>query len=357
MKRLAVALLLICLGSARTPAAEFRLAVAPGDPFPDFAFEALAAADDYAALGLPRSAGPFRLSEVPGDLLVLEFFNEHCLNCQRQAPLMESFFRGASAGDLAGRVRVLGVGVGSRTKDLRDFRRTLKVTYPMAADPEFDRYLELGDPGGTPFSLFLRRSGGQWIFADWHFGLEGDLEMTARTRVLLAGKSGAPPGAAAAVRPRQRGASALSDAEQLARASRLLAGLAGAGAKVEAVELPGQGRLYRALGADGKPLGLYARFAHREPVCDLCHAIEFLFAFDDQGTARGFEVVGVTKYGNEAWSADDEEKLRGRLVGRKLEGLAFNADVDAVTSGTISSSLIFDEVRRAAALLSALPRP
>jgi hypothetical protein len=116
MKRIAAVCLWACLSASAARGAEVGLSVAPGGAFPDLAFDELAAAEDYGTLGLTTSAGPVRLSQVPGDLLVLEFFNEHCFNCQRQAPLMESFFRASSSGDLAGRVRVLGVGVGSRLR-------------------------------------------------------------------------------------------------------------------------------------------------------------------------------------------------------------------------------------------------
>jgi hypothetical protein len=270
---------------------------------------------------------------------------------------VESFFRAATSGDLAGKVKVLGVGIGSKTRELREFRRRLQITYPMAADPTYDRYLELGDPGGTPFVLFLLKKGGRWVLADSHSGLEGDTELMARSRVLLEGKAGSLAAFDEPGRPKSRSALPLDRDQQLARARRLLSSILGADVPVDVVEIPGNGRVFRALGADGKPSGLYARFASREAVCDLCHAIHFLFAFDDKGTARGFEAVRVTKYGNEVWSPADEEKLRSRLVGRKLDGLAFDSDVDAVTSGTISSSLIFDEVRRAAALVAAMPKP
>ncbi|MBI5018120.1 MAG: hypothetical protein HZB55_21865 [Deltaproteobacteria bacterium] len=355
MKPTAALCLAALLSAGAALGVEVSLSVAPGRAFPDFSFDELVDPEDYGSLGLATSTGPVRLSQVPGDLLVLEFFSARCLNCQRQAPLLDSFFRAVASGDLAGRVRLLGVGVGSGARELGGFRRALKVTYPMAADPTYDRYLELGDPGGTPFTLFLLRQSGQWTLADSHFGLEGDTELMARSRVLLEGKAGAPPALTAAGRSRSE--LPLSDEEQHARAQHLLAGLLGRDAGVDTVEIPGHGRLFRALGSDGKPIGLYARFASREPVCDLCHAIHFLFAFDDKGTVRGFEAVRVTKFGNELWSEADAEKLRSRMAGRTLDHLTFDPNVDAVTSGTMSSSLIFDEVRRAAALVAALPKP
>jgi hypothetical protein len=89
-------------------------------------------------------------------------------------------------------------------------------------------------------------------------------------------------------------------------------------------------------------------------VCDLCHRIRFLFAFDDEGVARAFEPVYLTKFGNELWSAEDGAKFSSRLAGRKMDEIAFSPEVDAVTSATMSSALIYDEVRRTAARLREL---
>jgi hypothetical protein len=132
---------------------------------------------------------------------------------------------------------------------------------------------------------------------------------------------------------------------------------------VEPVELPGGERVYRALGAAGVPLRLYARLATRAPLCDLCHRIRFLFAFDDDAVARAFEPLYLTKFGNELWSAEDTAKFNSRLAGRRMDELGFDAEVDAVTSATMSSALIYDELRRIAARLreaqqrAAEPRP
>ena len=79
--------------------------------------------------------------------MVLEFFSQYCLTCQRQGPYIESFTQTIAKGDLAGKIRVLAVGVGSRAKDLQRFRRGLEITYPIAPDPYFERMIELGDPG------------------------------------------------------------------------------------------------------------------------------------------------------------------------------------------------------------------
>jgi len=320
------------------------------------AFDGLLAGNDYAALGLPRTSGAFRLSEVPGELLLLEFFNRYCLTCQRQAPYLKSFYEAVNAGDLAGRVRLLSVGVGNRPKDLENFRREFKVTYALAADPLFDRLLELGDPGGTPFTVFLLRQEGAWILADYHLGLQGDTEIMARTRVLVEGRAGVAHTSLATRDDRRHPPLTLSGKEQEDRARVFLSRIAGVPVTITPRQLGDGTKLFEALDSAGKPTGLFARIGSREPVCDVCHAIHFFFAFDTEGTARGFEPIHVTKYGNELWSPGDSARMERALQGKRLDELRFDPDMDAVTSATMSSALIFDEVRRAAGLLSEVRR-
>ncbi|MBE0616425.1 MAG: hypothetical protein IH608_00675 [Proteobacteria bacterium] len=333
-----------------------QLNTALGQPFPDMTFATLLTADDYGALGLPRQEGPFRLSEVPGSLLVLEFFNRYCLTCQRQAAYLNSFFKEVSSGDLAGRIHVLSVGLGNRSKELAQFRQEVKAGYPIAPDPLFDRLVELGDPGGTPFTVFLLRQEGNWVLADYHLGLQGDTELMARSRVLLEGRAGVIHAPSETAGGRRHPPLDLSPGEEQERAQKFLSRVAGKPVAVETLTLSDGTRVY-AQGKDAAATGLYARVGSRDPVCDVCHAVHFLFAFDGHGRVRGFEPIHVTKYGNELWSPSDVARMNRALAGKAMAELRFDPEVDSVTSATMSSALIFDEIRRSTPLLDQLLQP
>ncbi len=353
--RLGLLLLGLLAFSGEASGIQVQLNTAIGEPFPDMRFDALLEGPDYGRLGLDQDEGPFHLREIPGDLLVLEFFNQHCLSCQRQVAHLDSFLKTVEETDLAGRVRVLAVGVGNSAKSLRTFRREFAATYPIAPDRFFERFLELGDPGGTPFTVFLLRRGDQWVLTDFHLGVQGDIELMARTRVMLEGRTHPPVArgdrdSAGDHHP----ALGLTWAQQEAAARALLSDLAGGEVVLETREAGGK-KIFEARSPEGQALGLYARLVSRNPVCDLCHTVHFLFAFDRSGQVRGFQPIYVTKWGNELWSAQDTEKMRGNLLDHKMAELRFDPEVDAVTSATMSSALIFDEIRRTAPLLKALP--
>jgi peroxiredoxin len=321
-------------------ASDTELVVKPGGVFPDLEVQGLLAPGDYAALGLSGREGGFRLTDVPGELLILEFFNRYCLTCWRQAPQFESFLRLAGPGGIEGRARILSVGSGNSAKELAQFRAEHKVTYPLAPDPWFDLYNELGEPGGTPFTVFLRRNGAQWILVDHHVGFFGDVELLARARTILKDPEALPPPAAEG----ERAALAADDSSQ---AAEFLSKVAGRPVAAREIQLPAAGRVYQAV-ADGAPLDLFARVATRTPVCDLCHPIRFAFAFGEDGNLRAFEPLYVTKMGNMPWSEEDRSKFTSRLSAKRMFEIDFDPDVDAVTSATMSSALIYDEVRRTA---------
>jgi len=65
----------------------------------------------------------------------------------------------------------------------------------------------------------------------------------------------------------------------------------------------------------------------------------------------------LTKKGNKAWNDDDIVKMRKRLLGESIsQRLLFNPEVDAVSSATITSAIIFDSLSQGASLLKELEK-
>ena len=325
--------------------------IQPGSEFPDIRFESLLAAEDYAALGLPRREGPFSLSEIPGDVLVLEFFNKNCVPCQRQVRSVQAFFEHLETDGLAHQIRVLGVAAGNQAKYLQSFRAKRGLRFPITADPSLERWRTFGRPGKTPFAVVLLRRGGRWVLGDAHVGVKDEMWFREETLGHASGQRPVEletPEAEQAGIPRSFGP---EREQQLAE--RLLMRLEGRPIVVEPFQLPEGPSLYRAVGTAGKE-GLYVWAGRRAPLCEICTGVYFLFAFDGNGRVRGFTPLLVHKWGNEPWTPADARHLGSRLAGRHMAGLAFDEEVDAVSSATISSSIIFDEIRQAYAAVEAL---
>lgn len=327
----------------------FSAPLVRGTVIPDISTSPLIAPGDYAALGLSQDSGPVRLKDIKGDLLVVELFNRYCLSCLKQAAEMQKFYADLGNAGLEGRVKVLAIGIGNGANDLVAYKKVVPFSYPTAPDQRFDFYYGIGDLDSAPTTLFLRRKGDAWMVADGHTGIHGSVEMLARVRVMLDNREGEMPPIDFSGKGKGVALSA-AEKEQYAKAALSRAGLNGANvARIEA----GIMDIYRATGPDGKQSGLYAVVAKRLPVCDLCHESLFAIAIDSAGTVKAFLPIYLTKFGNEAWSAEDEKYFTGRITGRGGEKLEFSPEVDAVTSATMSSSLIFDEARRASKLIAA----
>ncbi len=341
---------LFVLATAGTPPAD--VLIRPGDPFPDLEFYGLLEPGDYPKLGLGKTSGPFRLSEIPGRVLVLEFFNKACVPCQTHVRQVEAAYQEILERGLGERIRVLGVAAGNLPKYLGRYRKRRKLTYPITADPHFEQWRRIGDPGRTPFTLFLVRRDGNWLLARYSFGIQWKNELLGHALTLdaapetaLQQESGLPP--------LRSGPLVIPVAEDKLRSMVValmerVTGLKGLSA--EPVRVPDGARVFRARRGD-ENLPVFVRVASRRPVCEVCEAVHFMFAFDAQGKLLGFQPIHVTKYGNEEWTEEDSRFFERRLKGRRLQDLTFDPQVDAVSMATMSSALIFDEVRRTAELL------
>ncbi|MDF1554122.1 MAG: redoxin domain-containing protein [Deferrisomatales bacterium] len=345
-------LLLLLWLPATTLAA--HLDVVPGQPFPNLEFPSLLDPTDYERLGLDRAEGPVRLTDIPGPYLAIEFFNKSCRPCQSQVREMETYYQGllaAGAGTPA--IRVLAVAVGNQPEYLPKYRLKRGMTYPIAADPEFEQWRRLGEPGRTPFTVFLRREGDGWVLNSYHFGIQGRDRLAENAAAMLAGREAPVDGLDVPPSADRDEEMPISPEALESLAEVLFERVGGRKLPVEALDMGVHGIVYRTrIPLSGRRL--YARAATRAPVCEVCHAVEFMFVFDDVGVVLTFEPIQVTKYGNAFWNEEDLEHFTNRLRGRRIDDLKFDSEVDTVTSATMTSALIYDEVRRTRALLERL---
>ncbi|MCX5895267.1 MAG: TlpA disulfide reductase family protein [Proteobacteria bacterium] len=93
---------------------------------------------------------------------------------------------------------------------------------------------------------------------------------------------------------------------------------------------------------------LFSRVESKLSVCDVCHDSHFIYIFDQEGIIKSFTPIALTKYGNVPWTPEDIKKMRSGIVGKSIFGsFAFNPKVDAVSTATMTSSLIFEALRLA----------
>lgn len=158
------------------------------------------------------------------------------------------------------------------------------------------------------------------------------------------------------IRIREEIRPALSDEELIDKVTKSMEAPGGSVLKVKKVNLPETAPVYvGTIDTEGRQEKRFAKIVSRASFCDVCHDIHFIYVFDEEGAVLRFDPVYLTKRGNVEWSDEDVKKMRDRLQGSSLLGaFDFNPEVDAVTSATISSQLIFVSLNGAKALLNEL---
>lgn len=339
--------------------AEEQPLIAFGDSVPALTLALTGPDHDRSYLGLGENT-TFTLGKVKADLLLLELLNVHCVHCQMQTPSYNELFKLIEMNpETRGRIKMVGIAIGNLPEEVETFRRGYQVPFPIVADPHFVAHRSLG-ASATPFSIYVRQdaSGQPGVVAKTHLGLNTDYrKVFAELQQLLS----ADPAAlrrqgAEAVRKRTAITPLYGEQELETLVRKAFIDTGGSLVEFARVDLRSGRRVYAALVRKGQNVArLFAEVASRQSVCDICHDVHFIYLFDTAARIVGFEPLQVTKYGNVLWNEEEAAKMRRRVVGQYLTApRPFDPKVDAVTSATISSAIIFDSIAQGQALLEEL---
>lgn len=159
-----------------------------GDYFPSCRLVVLDKASDRAYLGLTHAEPSFALGDVAADILFVELYNELCYGCLREVASYNALFRDIENDpSLKGRLKMLGLGVGSLNREVKRFRRQKKVLFPLFADKGREVFHCLGEPE-LPVAYLIQRTGkGRWKILSMLAGHIGDTKaVLARIKAALA---------------------------------------------------------------------------------------------------------------------------------------------------------------------------
>jgi len=330
-----------------------------GESFPSVE---LPAPEDAAArtyLGL-KNAQPFTLSDVEGKVVLVEVLNVLCPHCRKQTGPYNKLYAMIEADPEArGRIKMLGVAVANSDEAIADFVDIYEVAFPVVSDSRFKLHRALR-AGPTPFSIYVLRDqqGERGVVAGTHLGEDDDMEalfdylkemldMQASEFAALPQEAKgpieelAPPQSPDEVAAMVREAFALQGSELQA---------------FRTVELPGGRDLFAAsVLRDGRRQPLFAEVTSRSAICDICHSVHFFYVFDAHGLVLSFNPLHLTKYGNVEWNEEEVAHFRSRVVGKNLAGSwSFDSNVDAVTTATMTSAIIFDDLSQGVEMMEVL---
>jgi len=131
-----------------------------GDQFPDITISAPDTKAGAEYLGLKSGAKTFKVKDVDSRYVLIQLFNAYCPHCMAEAPDMEKLFQTVNSGELKGKLKVMGVGMGNTPFEVKLFREKYKMTMPLSVDQEYVVHSEMGSPG-TPSYVLVRNEGGK----------------------------------------------------------------------------------------------------------------------------------------------------------------------------------------------------
>jgi peroxiredoxin len=350
---------LLLLGILLSPGFASADPLSYGSQFPETALSLPNDPADASYLGL-KNPTSFTLSRIKGDIVLVELLNVHCPHCQMQAPSYNELFKDIAASETArDSIKMLGIAVGNLPSEVETFRKTYQVAFPIVADADFSIWRTVYGQA-TPYTVYVRqtRPGQPGVVAGSHLGLNTHYKHLLAELIKLAG---IPPAemiahAAATAQSSQILDQLFSDAELEYRIRTAFINTGGGIRSFSVIPLRSGRRVYTArMQVGDQQRTLFAEVVSRPSVCDICHDVHFIYVFDIQGRIFGFESLQLTKYGNVNWNAKEISTMRDRLLGKSLlQKHSYNPQVDAISSATITSALIFDSLNQGRALLDEL---
>jgi len=111
--------------------------------------------------------GPFLLSQVDSEVLIVQIFSMYCPYCQREAPNVNALHQAiAACPEIKSHVKIIGIGAGNSTFEVNAFRDLFKIEFPLIPDADFAIHRTLGQVR-TPyfFVLWKKPSGLQVVYS------------------------------------------------------------------------------------------------------------------------------------------------------------------------------------------------
>ncbi len=351
--RLPLLILMVLLVFTAVPRAASRIDM--GQSFPEVPLPQPESVAQQKYLGLEPGQN-FTLSQVRGQVVLVEMLNVLCPHCQKQTlPYNNLYDMIQKDPQTRGRIVMLGVAVGNSDEQIEDFVDIYAVDFPVVSDRSFKLHMAVGG-GPTPFSIYLRKEAGEpGVVAGTHLGEDKDMEDLF---VYLKETLDLPVSEFASLPQDEAGertdVEAFLPPDLMAQRLRESFSALGELNDFAALKLDSGRRVYRAL-VDGKPL--FAEVLARSAICDVCHNVHFYYLFDRSGKVLAFEPLHLTRYGNVEWTAEEAQKMRRRVVGGYIsKPWAFDPEVDAVSRATMTSAIIFNSLDQGTSLLEELER-
>ena len=136
-------------------------ALAGGDYFPTCRLMLLNYQKDRDYLQISHAEKNFTLEDVQSDYIFIEIYNELCSACVNEVETYKALYRMLQAdATLREKVKMMGIGAGSKKRSAAKFRKQKNIAFPLFADEMRKIFECLGKPV-LPVSYLVQRQAGK----------------------------------------------------------------------------------------------------------------------------------------------------------------------------------------------------
>ena len=135
--------------------------LAVGDYFPTCRLMLLSYQEDREYLQINHVERNFTLEDVQSDYIFIEIYNELCSACVNEVKTYKALHRMILADAiLSEKVKMMGLGAGSKKRSVAKFRKQKNIAFPLFADEKREIFECLGKPV-LPVSYLVQRQAGK----------------------------------------------------------------------------------------------------------------------------------------------------------------------------------------------------
>jgi peroxiredoxin len=137
----------------------------PDDFFPSCQLVVLDSARDRNYLQIQHNERTISLEDVQSEYIFIELYNEFCHQCLQEVKNYKALYTMLNESNpLQDSVKMIGIGVGSKKRQVAKFRKGQGIAFPLFADEQSEIFACLGKPD-LPTSYLVQRhpNGGRKI--------------------------------------------------------------------------------------------------------------------------------------------------------------------------------------------------
>jgi peroxiredoxin len=134
--------------------------LAVGDYFPTCRLMLLSYQKDRDYLQISHAERNITLEDVQSDYIFIEIYNELCSACVNEVQTYKMLYRKLQADPyLREKVKMMGIGAGSKKRSTAKFRKQKNIAFPLFADEKQEIFDCLGKPVLPVYYLVQRQAG------------------------------------------------------------------------------------------------------------------------------------------------------------------------------------------------------